>query len=73
VPEGPSSYTVASALVRHGFVLAGQRGSNALREWRVLYVIDDQGRRTLVKAIGHRRTDETPEPPSSLLTTGTDN
>jgi mRNA interferase RelE/StbE len=29
--------------------------ARVMREWRVLYVIDDSARRVLVTAIGHRR------------------
>jgi mRNA-degrading endonuclease RelE of RelBE toxin-antitoxin system len=29
--------------------------ARVMREWRLLYEIDDQTRRVLVKAIGHRR------------------
>jgi mRNA interferase RelE/StbE len=35
--------------------LVGVYSARAMREWRILYLIDDADRRVLVKAIGHRR------------------
>lgn len=35
--------------------LDGLHSARVMREWRVLYEIDDEGRRVLVKSIVHRR------------------
>jgi mRNA interferase RelE/StbE len=35
--------------------LHGIRSARVLREWRVLYVIDDERRRVVVRSIQHRR------------------
>jgi mRNA interferase RelE/StbE len=35
--------------------LNGIHSAGLMREWRILYVIDDPGRRITVRHIGHRR------------------